>query len=438
MSKLGKRTKETLGVAWMSAAILAAILLVQWAFGQERPPVPFAESSVSIPAPHVAEQVHDATPASMTIPDLGIASVSLGVLLDAAESNIATGVMTIDGQQQAVGAGVVMMNADLYAIARHDPGMTAPWVSPWELRDNQFDGAVVDSARATALLLSCDDEPALHEYLVGEGFTLRQPNAPTRALPDFLVGVTAYEYASAYCQADQDVLENVKPSGVTVLRFVDRSERAVAFALAHPERQFLVIADINGLSIDALRILAGDNIVGVVVGHYRHADDEPVDFATSAADVMRVVQAIRLVSDAPVLLAVGAVNIHTRDTERSWADAFGDDLKSFDGFAIYGLARFPAILEAAENPRELILRRMGLPDRPCILVEFTGTSHQYAATEAGYVEKVWNAKAKSLIATLRKQHWHGLVTWSATIDDARIKANALRNAMPTQPQGPPQ
>jgi len=345
-------------------------------------------------------------------------------------------------EQQAADVGVTMMSADIYAIARHDPGATFPWVSPWELRDNQFDGAVVDSARATALLLSCDDEPALCEYLVGEGLTIRQPGdpaSPTRALPDFLVGVTAYEYADAYCQADQDVLENVDPpAGVTVLRFVNRSNAAAQFALAHPDREFLAIADANGLSVETLRVLAGSNVVGVIVGHYRHADDEPVDFAASAADVLRVTRAVRLVSDAPVLLAVGAVNIHTRDTEHGWAEAFGDDLKTFDGFALYGLARFPAILEAVENPRELIMRRMGLPDRPCILIEFVGTSFQYAADERGYVEKVWAAKAKPLLAALKKQQWQGLVTWSATTDDARIKADALRNVMQAQPQAQPQ
>ena len=457
MSKLSKRAKEIFGVAWMSAAILAAILLAQWAFGQdrqpvERPPVPFAESAVTATAPRVAEvehyvtfsettvaeQVHVAASIVVMVPDPGVTSVSPGNPMDATELSVATGVTNIDDPQQAADVGVVMMNADIYAIARHDPAATFPWVSPWELRDNQFDGAVVDSARATALLLSCDDEPALREYLTGKGLTLRQPDtlaSPTRALPDFTTGVVCYTYSSAYCDEEQEALESIDPpAGVTVLRFVDRSDRAVAFALAHPDREIFVIADTNGLSVDALRVLAGSNVVGVIVGHYRHADDEPVDFAASAADVMRVTRAVRLVSDAPVLLAVGVVNIHTRDTERGWADAFGDDLETFDGFALYGLARFPAVLEAVENPRELILRRMGLPDRPCILIEFVGTSFQYGADERGYVEKVWAARAKPLLAALRKQQWRGLVTWSATTDDARIKAHALRGAMPAQPQ----
>ena len=448
MNKLSKRAKETLGVVWMSAAILAAILLAQWAFGQERPPVPVAESAATVTAPRAAEHFHVAEPVVVMVPDPGIASASPDGLVNASESIIATGVTNIDGQQQAADVGVMMMNADVYAIARHAPDAAPPWVSPWELRDNQFDGAVVDSARAMALLLSCDDELALREYLTGEGFTIRQPGAPaspTRVLPDFTTGVVCYTYSSAYCDEEQEALESIEPpAGVTVLRFVDRSDRAVAFALAHPDREFFIVADIPGLSIDALRVLAGSNVVGVIVGHYRHADDEPVDFTASAADVQRVVQAVRLVSDAPVLLAVGAVNIHTRDTERAWADAFGDDLQTFDGFALYGLARFPAVLEAVENPRELIMQRMGLPDRPCILVEFTGTSHQYAATDRSYVEKVWNAKARPLVAALKKQRWHGLVTWSADVDDARIKADALRNAMklasaptPAQPQESP-
>ena len=153
--------------------------------------------------------------------------------------------------------------------------------------------------------------------------------------------------------------------------------------------------------------------------------------------MIRVARAVRLVSDAPILLAVGAVNIHTRETERGWATAFGDDLRMFDGFAFYGQARFPAILEAAENPRELIRRRMGLPDKPCILIEFSGTSFHYAASDRGYVAKVWNARAKPLVKTLKQQGWRGLVTWSAEIDDTRIKADALRNAMSESQGAPP-
>jgi len=473
MSKLNKRAKDIFGVACMSAAILTAILLTQWAFGQERPAVPFAESPVPTSSPHVAAQVHVAVPVVVVVPDPGVASVSPGGPVIAVESTVATGVTSIDDQQHAADTGVMVLDADIFTAAQPAQGETFPWASPFGLRDGLLDGAVLDSARAMSLLFACDDEPALREFLIGEGFTLRQPGgsdesgdptgpanpaSPVRALPrDFLVGVTAYEYAGAYCTADQEVLESVDPpagatpagtsatpadamlagapvadaaaAGVTVLRFVDRSARAVTFALANPNRPYLIYVAAEGLSVDAFRVLAGSNVVGVVVGHYRHADDEPVDFATAADDVLRVTRAVRLVSDVPVLLAVGAVNIHTRDTERAWADAFGDDIRGFDGFAIYGLARFPAILEAVENPRELILRRMGLPDRPCILIEFVGTSFQYATSERAYVEKVWAARAKPLIAALRKQQWRGLVTWSATLDDARIKATALHNAM---------
>jgi len=329
--------------------------------------------------------------------------------------------------------GDVMLNGvDVVSVAAQ--ATSAVRASPWQPWWESFATDNLDVANTTAMLLACDDDAALREHLAAEGLTLSQPDAPaspTRPLPqDFLVGVTAYEYADAYCQADQNVLEEVEPpAGVTVLRFVNHSDAAAQFALANPDRPYLIYVDAPGLSVDVMRVLAGSNVVGVIVGHYRHADDEPVDFAASVADVMRVTRAVRLVSDAPVLLAVGVVNIHTRDTERSWADAFGDDLKTFDGFALYGLARFPAILEAVENPRELILRRMGLPDQPCILIEFVGTSFQYGADERGYVERVWAARAKPLLAALQKQQWRGLVTWSATTDDARIKANALRNAM---------
>jgi len=390
-------------------------------------------------------------PASVTVGSVGTAIPSESVTANA-------GVGAADLARSGVSGDVTKIPSAARASAWQ------PW---WE----SFATTETDIANTTAMLLACDDEPALRKHLLNEGFALRlpggsgqpggpgepaspgEPSSPTRPLPqNFLVGVTAYEYADAYCQADQDLLENVAPpggatssgttpggtmaTGVTVLRFVNRSDAAVRFALANPEREFLVITDLNGLSIDALRVLAGANVVGVIVGHYRHADDEPMDFATAADDVLRVTRAVRLVSDAPVLLAVGAVNIHTRDTERSWADAFGDDLHAFDGFALYGLARFPAILEAAENPRELIVRRMGLPNRPCILIEFVGTSFQYAAADREYVERVWAARAKPLIAALRKQQWRGLITWSATTDDARIKADALRNAVQAQPSEP--
>jgi len=441
-----QRTKDIFArvVVWTLAVLLAAILLVELASGQELPAVPFGESTATVTEPHVAEiehaatfsettiseQTSDATPVGVTVPDPGVVSVSLGAPVDATESSIDAGVLEVPGELQTAAAETPVLPSTPGTAALSSPGASPPWVSPFELCAGLFDGGVLDSARATALVLSCDDAVALREYLYANGIAVRLPGSPTRPLSqDFVVGVTAYEYAAAYCAADQEVLESVDSPGVTVLRFVDRSDAAAAFALANPDRQYIIVADINGLPVDALKMLAGSNVVGVIVGHYRAADDEPVDFAASAADVLRVVRAIRLVSDAPVLLAVGAVNVHTRDTERSWADAFGDDLGGFDGFAIYGLAKFPAILEAVENPRELILRRMGLPDKPCILVEFTGTSFHYAANEKDYVEKVWAIKTKPLLAAMQKQRWRGLVTWSPTIDDVRIKADAIRAAV---------
>jgi len=446
---MSKRVKNIFSVAWMSAAIFAAILLVQWAAGQERPSVSVAESPATVTEPQIAEVEYGATVSGMSLPEMTSATSPWYAAVPEPETAVVAtsgpialaafvaepGVLEIPGGPQAATAEEPVISSVPSTVAPSGPSATFPWASPFELVNGLLDGAVVDSARATALILSCDDPVALREFLFASGIAVRV-DGQTRALPqDFLVGVTAYEYAGAYCQADQDVLEKVEPlstastSWVTVLRFVDRSDAAAQFALKNPKRQYLIIADTTGLSTDALRVLAGGNIVGVVVGHYRAADDDPVDYETSVADVMRVTRAIRLVSDAPVLLAVGVVNIHTRDTERSWADAFGDDLKTFDGFALYGLVRFPAILEAAENPRELILRRMGLPDKPCILAEFSGTSFRYAAADRPYVEKVWNGKARALLTIMRQQGWRGLVTWSPDIDDARIKADALRSAM---------
>ena len=451
---MSPRMKNVLGVAWMSAAIFATILLVQWAVGQERPPVAWYEESTLSPTDTtvpVAEPV-TAVPSVVTL-TVEPMSAAPGVsampttptpppsLPDAgglpsepvAAMPIPMGGMPMSVEPSTANAGVVAISAPAHATVEV-PAISRP--APWSPYWASITTEETDTANTTALILACDDDEALREHLANHGITVRESGPggsarPARSLPqNFLVGVTAYEYAGAYCDTDQAMLENVPPPGdVTVLRFVNNSTAAVKFALAHPERKFLVIADIHGLSTDALRVLAGDNVIGVVVGHYRHADDEPTDFAAAAADVLRVTRAVRLVNDAPVLLAVGAVNIHTRDTERAWADAFGDDVKLFDGFALYGLVRFPAILEAAENPRTLILRRMGLPDKPCVLLEFTGTSFQYAAAERPYVEKVWAARAKPLLAALKTQGFRGLVTWSATLDDATIKADALRSAM---------
>ena len=133
-----------------------------------------------------------------------------------------------------------------------------------------------------------------------------------------------------------------------------------------------------------------------------------------------------------MLLAVSATNEFTRKTEKSWPQAFGDDLAGFDGWAVYNLALFPAIIEAPVNPRKLILQRLGLDalgengEKPCVLIEFMGTRYNYRPADADYIRKVWRAKAPLLVKAMTGQGWRGLVVWSHDIDDAVLKVDALQ------------
>ena len=163
-----------------------------------------------------------------------------GLSLESAAVAMASGgAMPVELATANVGS-VMMDGVDVVSVAVKAP--SAARASPWSPWWESFATSDVDVANTTALLLTCDDESALRAHLAAEGLPLRQPDAPaspTRPLPqDFLVGVTAYEYADAYCQADQDVLDSIKPPGdVTVLRFVAHSDAAAQFALANPERR---------------------------------------------------------------------------------------------------------------------------------------------------------------------------------------------------------
>jgi hypothetical protein len=287
--------------------------------------------------------------------------------------------------------------------------------------------------RVIRLVLSCEDDQALRDLLTREGLTLRN-GGEARKLPEFFTAIV--------CNSMQGFSREA-PLGIRVLRFADyrdvaRSAAAADYAAAHPDEKYIVIAEPAGLSVNALKVLAGPNIVAVVVGHNHAAEDRPEDYAQAAEEVRRVVKVIRMVSDAPVLLAVAATNKFTHKTEKSWPQAFGDDLAGFDGWAVYGLALFPAILEAPSNPRKLVLERLGLAglgdlgERPCVLIEFTGTRHNYKPADAEYIRKVWRAKAPLLLKAMTRQEWRGLVVWSANIDDAALKAKALQAVAATQ------
>jgi len=296
--------------------------------------------------------------------------------------------------------------------------------------------------RAIRLVLSCEDDQALRDLLSGQGLTLRN-GGEARKPPEFFTAVACNSRqqfsreGAAHEKIDSPSPPGATRAGVRVLRFADyrdvaRSAAAADYASAHPNEKYIVIAEPAGLSVDALKVLAGPNIVAVVVGHNHAAEDRPEDYAQAAEEVKRVVKVIRMVSDAPVLLAVSATNEFTHKTEKSWPQAFGDDLEGFDGWAVYGLALFPAILEAPANPRKLVLERLGLAglgdlgEKPCVLIEFMGTRYNYRPADAEYIRKVWRAKAPLLLKAMTGQEWRGLVVWSNSIEDAALKAEALQ------------
>jgi hypothetical protein len=302
--------------------------------------------------------------------------------------------------------------------------------------------------RAIRLVLSCEDDQALRDLLTREGLTLRN-GGEARKPPEFFTAV-ACNSRQEFSREDAALEKTDSPSplgvpraGVRVLRFADyrdvaRSAAAADYASAHPDEKYIVIAELDALSIDALKVLAGPNIVAVVVGHSHAAEDRPEDYAQAAEDVRGAVKAIRLVCDAPVLLEVAATNKFTHKTEKSWPQAFGDDLAGFDGWAVSGLALFPAIIEAPSNPRKLVLERLGLAalgdlgERPCVLIEFMGTRYNYRPADAEYIRKVWRAKAPLLLKAMALQEWRGLVVWSNSIEDAAIKAEALQGVAAAQ------
>lgn len=368
------------------------------------------------------------------------ATASLGVSLGERPAAVSTGPLALTASAEAARAPGRSFSTASAAGRTASPLPSSPLsartgVSAVPSRDvaarlrqpETLDGDEIDGGRFIRLVLSCEDDQALRDLLTASGLTLRDGGeASGRKLPDFFTAVGCNS-RTAFSREDAAAMEKITPpSGVRVLRFVDRSGAAAAYAAAHGDEKFIIIAEPSGLSIKALKALAGANIVAVVVGHYHAADVRPEDYATAAQETLAAVKAIRLVSDAPVLLAVSATNWHTRRTEKSWPEAFGDDLAGFDGWAIYNLAQFPAILEAPSNPRTLVMDRLGLREKPCLLIEFMGTRYDYGPQTADYIRKVWRAKAPLLVKALKEQRWRGLVVWSANIDDAILKAEALR------------
>jgi hypothetical protein len=283
----------------------------------------------------------------------------------------------------------------------------------------------VDATGFIGLLLAAEDERGLRQLLGDEGVTFREARTPIRKLPKFL---------RAFCCAPGTPFDPVEvehlpqlpaPDGIKVVRYLAGAKEAVAYVAAHPNERFLVVADIRSVSAEALKSLGGGNIVAVVAGHYSAADAKPRDFQQAAAEALQVRRAIRMVSDAPVLLAVSMTNWHSRTREPGWAAAFGEDLADFDGWGIYNLTGFAAVLEADGNPRLAACKALGLdPAKPCILMDFVGTA-SLEAKRHDYIRKVWGAKWPLLREAIGDQGWRGIVLHTSDPLDAKLKAEVL-------------
>ena len=229
-----------------------------------------------------------------------------------------------------------------------------------------------------------------------------------------------------FTNEEAEALAKFGAKTIKVVRYVAGSASPAAYVQTHTDEQFLAVVDIHNLTADALKSLSGQNIIAIVVGHYHGGDAEPARFAWQAADAVIVTRLIRMVSNAPVLLSVSASNWHTKRPEPGWVKAFGEDLAEFDGWAIYNLHNWPAVLESPQNPRERTLKQFDLPDKPCILMDFQGTPSNYPQGKAEYVKAVWKAKTPLLLKDLKTQKWRGLVVYSTQVEDAKMKAAALK------------
>lgn len=287
------------------------------------------------------------------------------------------------------------------------------------------DAPIIDKIDFIGLLLAAEDERGLRQLLGDEGVTFRDPEAPIRKLPAFLRVFTCAPGTPLDPIEVEHLPKLPAPDGVKVVRYLAGAEEAVAYVAAHPDEKFLVIADIRSVSPAALHSLGGENIVAVVAGHYSAADVRPRNFQQAAAEALQVRRAIRMVSDAPVLLGVSMTNWHSRTREPGWTTAFGEHLADFDGWGIYNLTGFAAVLEGKDSPRLAACKAMGLDARkPCLLLDFVGTP-AVEASRHKYIRAVWRAKAPRLMTAVKEQGWRGIVFHTTDLADAQIKAEAL-------------
>jgi hypothetical protein len=264
--------------------------------------------------------------------------------------------------------------------------------------------------RTVAAVGSAQD---IRTALASMGVTPGTPG-PARAMPAGLfVGVPAADYAT--------------PRRIgRVVRFGDGSAAAAQYVLDHPGERFLVQLDAAGVTADALRAVAGPAVAAVVVGEYHGYFQTAAGIAEAAAETKEVLALLRQVTDAPVLLAVSRRNKWAPANAAAWTAAF--DLEGFDGWAVFNLHNWAAILELG-NARTNALTALGLPEKPTVLLDFQGTPSTVAQSRPDYIRAIWRAKAGRLLTTLKAQGWRGVSIYAPLTADASIKAGELDAAV---------
>ncbi len=266
-------------------------------------------------------------------------------------------------------------------------------------------------ADAVQLAFMAEDEAGLRDALVQCGLALRDVGA-SRELPAFLTGV------------DSDEIMSVDAPAGGALAIRSDYGQAVSMAAGRANGRFVLVVDAAHVTGDVLKLAASPNVAAVIVGHGQAFDDDAKAFPQDAADVNRVVAAVRLVSDAPVLLAVSPVG-RRMSSGRAWAAAFGESLAAFDGWAVYNVHQFPAILESPTNPRKAVLAMLGLPDKPCVLLDFIGGPVTASTDGGARLKAAWHSKGGALVKALKEQGWRGVIVYAARSGDAAIKSAAL-------------
>ncbi len=400
-------------------AIAAGVLVTAMAVS-DRPPVESTPQQVRVPTVPAVEQT------------IGMPALAARV---ARAHSIAMPTLTASDQQ--------VRSLDVQARAQELRSPESASVRSAQVRTklpDAIDTGAIEDADYMRMILTLVDDARLRVVLKEWNVPIREDTTPVRDLPAFFTAVGCVVWSPKPSRAEaMDGFD----CDVKMAMFIGDDRASVRYVREHPEQKFLVVIDARRLSAEALKALAGDNIVAVVVGHYEGADATVAQFAEAAERALVVRHLTRLVSDVPVLLAVSPTNFTTHRRVAGWTDAFGDQIDGFDGWAIYNLHLFPAILESnprnprnsrnsrnPRNPRQWACERLNLSaDKPCVLLDFMGTP-AVKPEMAGYVRKVWEHKWPLLRKALADQGWRGIAIYSTTIADARMKAKAVSRAGP--------